>query len=124
MLSRVLPAVALTLLLCPYASGQQAAKPLGFTDDFATDSRPQYETTGDVGWQRGAFKLGKNAHLRRSLARGNIIAVTAVMDGPAREGEVLFRLTGPRAEAVLALRAADRKVDLLLKIGPLLVVPL
>src|SRR5262249_17538124 len=60
-----------------------------FADDFATDSRKEYQIQGEVAWRKGALLLGTKATVRRRLPLGFTAEVRATVgwsaDGGGRE---------------------------------------
>src|SRR5262249_26386139 len=102
------PTLALltVLLCCPPARPQVPEKPVGFRDDFAADSRKEYEAKGEVRWQKGSVLLGPGAELRRRLALGYTAELRATVRlQPGEISHVMFCLAdgGRRAAGGLAL---------------------
>ncbi len=63
--------------LASFANAQETEKTAGepklqpvFSDDFQTDTRGDYEITGDVTWESGTLSLGKGASIRREINGG------------------------------------------------------
>jgi CHAT domain-containing protein/tetratricopeptide (TPR) repeat protein len=77
------------------------APPVRFQDDFATDTRKDYETKGDVTWHKGALTLGKKAQISRALALGYTSEVRAVLrwDKDQRDGELRLGLADDKKRA-------------------------
>src|SRR5262245_6563444 len=102
----------LAFLLVPsfYPAGE-APKAVGFRDDFATDTRKDYEVTGDVAWRKGLLTLAEGARLRRPLELGETLDVTASLRLPPGKGDARLGLTlavSPRPARLDVARAAGR----------------
>jgi tetratricopeptide (TPR) repeat protein len=87
-----------------------------FQDDFATDTRKDYETKGDVTWQKGALRLGKEATVSRNLALGFSSEVRAVVrwDKDQRDGLVILRLADAKQRGEVFLRLVEGRTALVL----------
>jgi tetratricopeptide (TPR) repeat protein len=106
----------LLVLLDQVSRAAEEAPPVRFQDDFATDTRKDYETKGDVVWQKGALRLGKEATVSRKLALGFSSEVRAVVrwDKDQRDGLVILRLADAKQRGELFLRLAEGRTALVL----------
>ena len=55
-------------------------KMVSFVDDFATDSRDQYQTGGSIEWKTGDLTLKQNGWIRKEIATGRMLRVSADID--------------------------------------------
>jgi CHAT domain-containing protein/Tfp pilus assembly protein PilF len=111
-------------LLALAGAAAPPAKEVGFRDDFTGQSRPLYSTRGGVTWTRGAVRLEQGARLARPLPLGHRAELRALVRLPARGGELELRFEGEGINAVLALRGAGGKVELVNREKPEQVVSL
>ena len=90
-----------------------------FADDFATNTLKEYQVEGDVTWQKGAVRLGKEATLTRKVALGFTSEVRAVIRLPAGNDErgVYLRLQEGKQVAEVALLARGNQTLLLNRAG-------
>jgi tetratricopeptide (TPR) repeat protein/CHAT domain-containing protein len=110
-----IPCLLLTLL-DPVSRAAEEAPPVRFQDDFAADTRKDYETKGDLTWQKGALTLGKEATVSRKLALGYSTEVRAVVrwDKDQRDGQVILRLADAKQRGEVLLRLAEGRTALVL----------
>src|SRR5438094_3447454 len=59
------------------AAAAAEPKPVHFVDDFSTNTLKDYEIKGDVAWEKGSVKLGKDAQLTRKVKLGHTAEITA-----------------------------------------------
>jgi tetratricopeptide (TPR) repeat protein/CHAT domain-containing protein len=106
----------LLALLVRNARAAEEAAPVRFQDDFATDTRKDYETKGDVTWRKSVLILGKEAVVSRKLAlscttevravvrwhkdQRDGLVILALVDAERRRGAVFLRLVKGRTELV------------------------
>jgi CHAT domain-containing protein len=57
-------------------------KPVTITDDFQTDSRGQYEITGEVKWEQGSLLLGPDARVARKIPPAPVVQLTLDVQVP------------------------------------------
>jgi tetratricopeptide (TPR) repeat protein/CHAT domain-containing protein len=96
------------------------APPVRFQDDFATDTRKDYETKGDVTWHKGALTLGKKAQISRKLALGFTTEVRAILrwDKGQQKGQVILGLADAEGRGGVALRLVEGRTALVLPVRP------
>src|SRR5271166_5971529 len=94
MFRRMLAAFSFLAFVSPLAGAD--LEKVNLTDDFVADSRKDYQTTGDVGWEKGRLTLAANAVLRRKVALGATAELRVVVHVPPGKGDtdVTFRLQG------------------------------
>jgi hypothetical protein len=105
MLLRTLLTGALLLL---GSAATQEPKQVGFRDDFAADSRPNYTVRGNVAWQKGRLLLTEGARLQRPLTVGHAVDVRAVVRLAPGKDNVHLALTlsdGPERVRLELVRA-------------------
>jgi tetratricopeptide (TPR) repeat protein/CHAT domain-containing protein len=109
-------------LLTPLSRAAAEAPPLRFQDDFATDTRKDYATKGDVTWHKGALTLGKKAQVSRKLALGYTTEVRAVVrwGKDQRDGQVILGLDDSNAKVGggVFLRLVKGRTELVLPVRP------
>jgi CHAT domain-containing protein/tetratricopeptide (TPR) repeat protein len=107
-------ALFLTLLSPAAAQEAKAPAPVGFQDDFASDSRAAYARNGEVGWEKGKLTLSRAAISRR-VSVGYLAEVHAVVRLPAGQatGRLFLSLIGPeKIQARIGLGAPGGKLEL------------
>jgi hypothetical protein len=78
----------LALLVPVTGTLAQEPKEVGFRDDFAVDSRPQYRTGGEITWEKGRLQLGAGAWVSRAVNAECRIEVRAVLSLPEGKEDV------------------------------------
>src|SRR5262245_45715709 len=83
--------IALALLYCEATTAQDTPadpRPQAiFSDDFAEDSRSNYEARGTVQWQQGRLSFGEGAQLQRHFQGGTWVEVRCELDFPKPSDE-------------------------------------
>src|SRR5262249_14296822 len=106
----------LLALLARLSRAAEETPPVRFQDDFATDTRKDYETKGDVTWKKGGLTLGKEAAGRCKLSLGFSTEVRAVVrwDKGQRDGQVILRLADAKQRGEVFLRLVEGRTTLVL----------
>src|SRR5262249_24511979 len=96
------------------------------TDPFTADTRAAYQVTGTVAWRPGAVTLEPKAALGRPLAPGDPAEVRAVVVFPPGQpaGELRLGLIAAQGEALVRLRRAAGRAELVSLLDPTQVVAL
>jgi CHAT domain-containing protein/Tfp pilus assembly protein PilF len=98
------------LVLAGEVPAGAADKALDFRDDFATDSRKEYQVEGDVTWVKGRVTLASSGVLVRPLRAGARVDVRAVLRWAPGQPEGAFMVLlrdEQRTVAALALVTKD-----------------
>jgi tetratricopeptide (TPR) repeat protein/CHAT domain-containing protein len=110
-------AVLLGSLLAGRVSPAAEEKPaeVRFADDFAADSRKEYDIGGEVAWRKGALQLGTDAAVERRLPLGFTAEVRTTVGWSAEAGdrELVLALAGDEnGVAGVVLKRSAGKVTL------------
>jgi CHAT domain-containing protein/tetratricopeptide (TPR) repeat protein len=102
------------LLLLTAAAGRAEPPGLHLHDDFDTDTRPDYQLTGEAAWRKGALTLRDGTALGRKAAFGFSARVRAdVRWAAGQTGEARIAFFGERGRALVALRLGKERAFLI-----------
>src|SRR5262245_61715799 len=102
-------------MLLGTATGLPQSPVPGFRDDFATDSRKNYQIQGEVTWQKGRMTLAAGASLKRLLTLGETVEVRALLHLPPGSDEAQLTLTLSDGQVPARLELARRKGNVQLR---------